>query len=182
MTAHSARHPSPRVRHERAPRRRAHPVANLSVIASSASLQSISNAASLLIDCLSVVFHLSSAAAEPRSRRVCRGRRGGAPVPASGSLGRLRRGALPFRLASRGQHRNPEIPKKGAGGFTLHFPPTHGQEDDMRNSESNAREDGLASSAVVGGDGRRVSEITADTGGGAPLGDTPNTDPGRRTT
>ena len=52
----------------------------------------------------------------------------------------------------------------------------------MRNSESNAREDGLASSAVVGGDGRRVSEITADTGGGAPLGDTPNTDPGRRTT
>ena len=52
----------------------------------------------------------------------------------------------------------------------------------MRNAESNAQEDGLASSAVVRGDGRHVSEITADTGRGAPRGDTPNTEPGRRTT
>ena len=52
----------------------------------------------------------------------------------------------------------------------------------MRNAESNTQEDGLASSAVVRGDGRHVSEITADTGRGAPRGDTPNTEPGRRTT
>ena len=41
----------------------------------------------------------------------------------------------------------------------------------MRNAESNAQEDGLASSAVVREDGRHVSEITADTSRGAPRGD-----------
>ena len=90
------------------------------IIASSASSSRSRTLRRFFSHRLSVVSIFSSAAAQPRARRVCRGRRGGAPVPASGSLGRLRRGARPFGLASRGQYRNPEIPKKGAVGLCIY--------------------------------------------------------------